>query len=179
MRRRFKTVGLGGTFDELHKGHKELITKAFEIGENVIIGVSSDEYVRKLSKSHFTSGYPQRVTELRRFLEQQGLIQRARMIPIDDPYGGVLLGEDPIEALVVSRETEPTAAMINEKRMKAGIKPLQIVVVEMVPSENHGVISTTRIRRGEIDQEGRLLHKKWEKPDKPVNKNRRDGVNHV
>ncbi|RLI19385.1 phosphopantetheine adenylyltransferase, partial [Candidatus Bathyarchaeota archaeon] len=31
------------------------------------------------------------------------------------------------------------------------------VVIDMVPAENHIPISTTRIRRGEIDREGNLL----------------------
>ncbi|MEM1757713.1 MAG: phosphopantetheine adenylyltransferase, partial [Candidatus Bathyarchaeia archaeon] len=69
----------------------------------------------------------------------------------------VTLSPGCVEALVVSRETEPTAIKINEERRKRGLTPLAIIVVEMVPAENHVPISTTRIRMGEIDREGRLL----------------------
>ena len=157
MRKKFKTVGLGGTFDELHKGHRVLLIKAFDIGERVIIGVSSDEFVRKMKKPHQTARYEQRTRELRDFLGRERMLQRAEIIPIDDAYGGVLLHRDPIEALVVSRETEPVAFKINERRKEIGIAPLEIVVIDMVPSENHKAISTTRIRAGEIDREGHVL----------------------
>ena len=58
---------------------------------------------------------------------------------------------------MVSRETEPRAREINEKRKAMGLPPLHVVVIEMVPAENHVSISTTRIRWGEIDREGHLL----------------------
>ena len=119
--------------------------------------MSTGEFVRIMGKPHSTASYPQRLRELKSFLEQHGFLQRAEIIPISDAYGGLLLSNDPIEALIVSRETEPTAAKINEKRREIGLTPLQIIVIDMIPSENHSPISTTRIRRGEIDREGHLL----------------------
>jgi pantetheine-phosphate adenylyltransferase len=157
MQKKFKTVGIGGTFDELHRGHRVLLMKAFEIGEHVIIGVSSDEFVGRMNKPHRTASYGTRLKELRDFLNEHGFEGKSEIISIDDPSGGLLLSNNPIEALVVSKETEPTALKINEKRKKGGQAPLQIVVINMVPSENHSAISTTRIRRGEIDREGHLL----------------------
>jgi pantetheine-phosphate adenylyltransferase len=160
MQKKFRTVGVGGTFDELHKGHRELLIKAFDIGERVMIGVSSDEFVKKMKKPHPTALYEERIEDLRNFLRDHGMLQRTEIIPINDAYGGVLLSKDPIEALVVSKETEPVALRINEKRKEIGINPLEIVVIGMVPSENHKAISTTRIRTGEIDREGHLLKQK-------------------
>ncbi|HYB68728.1 MAG TPA: pantetheine-phosphate adenylyltransferase [Candidatus Acidoferrales bacterium] len=160
MQKRFRTVGVGGTFDELHKGHRALLIKAFEISGHVMIGVSSDEFVRKMNKSHQTASYEERTKELKDFLRNQGVLQRAETIPINDAYGGVLLSKDPIEALVVSRETEPVAIKINQKRKEIGIGPLEIIVIDMVPSQNHAAISTTRIRTGEIDREGHVLKRK-------------------
>jgi cytidyltransferase-like protein len=157
MQETFRTVGVGGTFDELHRGHRALLMKAFQIGQRVIIGVSSDEFARRMKKPHKTASYAARFKELRSFLMKHGFLERAEIISIDDPSGGVLLSNGPIEALVVSQETEATALKINEKRMKAGLAPLHIVVINMVPSENHSAISTTRIRGGEIDREGHLL----------------------
>jgi pantetheine-phosphate adenylyltransferase len=160
MQKKFRTVGLGGTFDELHKGHRALLIKAFNLGERVIIGVSSDKFVKKMNKPHQTAGYEHRKGELKDFLEDHGVLQRAEIIPINDAYGGVLLSANPVEALVVSRETEPVALEVNEKRKEIGLGPLEIVVIDMVPSENHKAISTTRIRTGEIDREGHVLKKR-------------------
>ena len=160
MQKRFKTVGVGGTFDELHKGHRSLLMKAFEVGEHVMIGMSSDAFVQRLKKPHVTARYEQRLKEVRSFLNEKGLLKKARIIPIDDAFGGVLLSHGPIEALVVSRETEPTARSINEKRKEREMPQLKIIVIDMVPSENDSAISTTRIREGEIDREGHLLKQK-------------------
>jgi len=157
MPRKSRTVGVGGTFDELHKGHRALLVKAFEVGDHVVIGMSTDEFARTMGKPHLTASYRQRLRDLKNFLGEHGLLQRAEIIPISDAYGGVLLSKGPIEALIVSRETEPTAVKINGKRQEIGLTPLQIVAIDMIPSENHSSISTTRIRRGEIDREGHLL----------------------
>jgi pantetheine-phosphate adenylyltransferase len=157
MQKRFRVVAVGGTFDELHKGHKALLAKAFEIGDQVTVGLASDEFVNRMAKPHITASYKERMKELESFLSDQGLLQRAKVIPIDDACGALLLSNSPIEALVVSKETESTALRISEKRTKKGLPVLTIVTIGMVPSENHNAISTTRIRRGEIDREGHLL----------------------
>lgn len=156
MQRKFKTVAVGGTFDELHNGHKALLMKAFEAGEHVQIGLCSDNFVKKLSKPHVTALYDQRLRELEAFLRQSGLRTKAQIIRLDDPFGATL-SDRSIEALVVSKETEPTASLINRKRKEAGLPSLEILTIDMIPSDNHLPISTTRIRYGEIDREGHLL----------------------
>ena len=154
--KKFKKVAVGGTFDELHMGHKALLSKAFEIGEKIVIGLSSDEFVSKMGKPHVTASYAERFKELQVFLEKSGLADRAEIVPLNDSYGLTISGKG-LEALVVSKETESTASRINEIRGKAGLPPLQIAAVSMVQAENCKPISTTRIRRGEIDRNGHLL----------------------
>ena len=39
----FQHVVLGGTFDHFHKGHEALLTKAFEIGKKITIGIATEE----------------------------------------------------------------------------------------------------------------------------------------
>jgi len=159
MDRKFSTVLVGGTFDEFHKGHRALIMKAFEVGERVIIGLSSDQLVRELRKNHQAASYEQRLTELRSFLRKQLVFDRAKIVPLDTPYG-ITLSTTVAEALVVSRETEPVGLTINKKRKASGLKPLELVVIDMIPAEDRIPISTTRIRHGEIDREGHLVRHK-------------------
>jgi pantetheine-phosphate adenylyltransferase len=153
---KFKVVGLGGTFDEFHKGHRTLLSKAFEVSERVIIGLSTDVFVEKLGKPHKIATYEVRLEELKSFLRKLGWIDRAKIIPIRTIYGNTLTSKQ-IEGIVVSRETAPTANEINEKRKARGLKPLSIVIIDMVPAYNHAPISTTRIRFMEIDREGNQL----------------------
>lgn len=49
---KYKKVVVGGTFDYLHKGHESLLTKAFEVGEKVWLGITSDDYIRKVKSHH-------------------------------------------------------------------------------------------------------------------------------
>jgi pantetheine-phosphate adenylyltransferase len=156
--KKFSKVAVGGTFDELHMGHESLLSKAFEIGEKVVIGLSSDEFVSKMGKPHETASYAERLVELQAFLEKSGLADRAEIVPLNDSYGLTVSGKG-LEALVVSKETESTANKINEIRSEASLSPLKIVAVSMVPAENCGSISTTRIRSGEIDRNGCLVKK--------------------
>ncbi len=158
--KKIKIVAVGGTFDELHKGHRALLIKAFEIGDKVLVGLCSDKFAEKLKgeKNHVIACYEKRLAELKEFLERHGFLERAEIVPLDDVYG-VTLSHGSLDALVVSRETEYMAQEINKKRKKKSLKPLRIKVIEMVPAENCTPISTTRIRRGEIDREGRLVQK--------------------
>lgn len=154
--RKFRKVGVGGTFDQLHRGHRILLTKAFKIGEHVAIGLTSDELVSKLNKPHITASYEERQQGLKAWLKELGSVERAEFVPLYDTYGSSVSDAE-IEALVVSEETQPTAEKINIIRNKKGLPKLKIVTVSMVRSENSGTISTTRIRKGEIDSEGKIL----------------------
>jgi pantetheine-phosphate adenylyltransferase len=155
----FRKVAVGGTFDELHRGHRILLLKAFEIGDRVLIGLCSDEFVQKLGKPHVTASYEDRLKELRNFLGTLGVAARTEIIPLNDPFGPTVTDKC-IEALVVSDETISTAKQINGQRTGKSLNPLTIVSINMVPSDDCSPISTTRIRRGEIDREGRLTKKR-------------------
>ena len=156
MERMFETVAVGGTFDLFHSGHRALLMKAFEVGNHVLIGLCSDDFVKKMRKPHGIAPYAQRLEELKNLLKKKGLLDRAEIMPLDDAYG-ITLSDKRIDAIVVSEETEPRAHKINEKRKNMGMAPLPIVIVSMVLSEDHYPISSTRIWFEEIDREGHLL----------------------
>jgi pantetheine-phosphate adenylyltransferase len=156
MQKKFGTVAVGGTFDEFHKGHRALLLRAFDVGDRVLIGVSDDSLVQRMMKPHVVATYEVRVEEVKGFLRKNGLLDRATIVPLCDSYGVTLTSED-LQGLVVSRETESVATEINRKRKATGLPPLEIIVIDMIPAENHVPISTTRIREMEIDHEGHML----------------------
>lgn len=156
--RLFRVIGVGGTFDELHKGHKVLLKTAFEYGETVWIGLTTDGFAEKLRKNHEIAPYDVRLRNLMEFLEDLGVSGRVKIDPLDDPYGPAASSPE-IEAIVVSKETEEKAREINVLRGRRGIKPLEIIVIDMVLAEDQIPISTTRIKHGEINHEGRLIRK--------------------
>ncbi len=156
MAQRLKVVSVGGTFDVMHKGHWFLLEEAFQVGDRVIIGITTDEFAGRLKKEHKVDCYEKRFGDVVSFLKERGLLERADIVPLEDPYGPTINGSD-IEAIVVSEETEPTAEEINRIRVGKGKRPLLMFVINMVLAEDGKPISSTRIRRQEVDRYGRLI----------------------
>jgi len=148
-------VCLGGTFDPFHKGHEALLKKAFEVAEkdgSVFIGITSDALAKKKGK---VRPFLQRKQSIERFLQKAGLQSRWEIRELADQFGPTI--EVDFDAIIVSPETKPTAEEINRKRQRLGKKQMQIVVIPFVLAEDNQPISSTRIRRKEIDAKGALL----------------------
>lgn len=143
-------VCLGGTFDLLHVGHKALLEKAFEIGNEIFIGITSDEMVVKWKKK--VSSFKERKDNLEKYLEKKGWSKRATIGPIDDRYGPALTGD--FDAIIVSPETHPIAGEMNEYRIRKGRKELEIIEIPFLLARDGIPISSTRIKNGEIDVKG-------------------------
>ena len=153
----YHSIIVGGTFDHLHTGHMTLLARAFLEGEHVTIGLTSDAYVRHYKQSLLPiHPYEFRKKQLESWLKQEGVFDRTTIVPIEDAYGPAV-AEAGFDAIVVSRETEQVVEKMNGLRTKQGVAPLAIIVVPMVASEDREAISSTRIRNGEIDHEGRLI----------------------
>ncbi len=159
-KRKFSRVVLAGTFDQLHKGHKTLIAKALEIGDHVLLGLTTNNMAKRLKK-HQVELFDERKKALENFLRKIHALERTKIVPIDDPYGPTLTMDD-IQAIVVSKETAPRAKEINILRRERGLKALEIVVIDMVLAEDMKPIYSTRIHMGEINENGRLLRSRTE-----------------
>jgi pantetheine-phosphate adenylyltransferase len=149
-------VMVGGTFDPLHDGHKKLLSRSFEIAGpegSVIIGITTDEFAGH--KSHPVRPFETRVREVEAYIRERGFLSRWSIEPLHDRYGSAL--ETDFNALVVSDETFPVAAEINEERQKQGKNRVEIHRIGCVLAEDGRWISSTRIYRGEIDPHGRLV----------------------
>lgn len=148
--KKYAKVAVGGTFDKFHDGHKKLLSTAFEIAERVEIGVTSDAFGGL--KGDIDS-CEERIANLESFFSDK---DNFVVIPLDDAYGTTIY-DDEFDAIVVSEETEPTAVEINEIRVSKGMKPIDIVIVSFVLAYDGNPISSTRIRRGEINQSGNVI----------------------
>ncbi len=153
MGKNFRKVVVGGTFDRLHLGHKALLRRAFEIGEYVYIGLTSDEMIEGKPHAEKILPYEFRLRDLLKFMEVNGY-QNYRIMKIDNAIG--FAGEmKSLEAIVVSEETYKGAVLVNKVREERGLKALQIVTIPLVKSSLGPKISSTLIRAGLIDPFGR------------------------
>ena len=149
-----KLVGVGGTFDILHAGHKSLLRAALHSAEKVQIGLTSDEFVKRMEKTHKVNTYSLRAETIRKFLVKEKALSRTEILCIDDPYGTAI--RDPnLEGLVTSEETLSMAKEINTIRQDSGLSPLKLIVVELLAAEDGKPISARRIRNGEITCTGK------------------------
>ena len=148
--KKYRKVAVGGTFDKFHDGHKKLLSTAFEIGNEIEIGVTSDAFGGL--KGDIDS-CEDRMKNLKYFFSDKS---NFTIVPLEDPYGTTIYDGD-FEAIVVSEETEPTAVEINDIRISKVMRPLDIVVVSFVLAYDGTPISSTRIRRGEINQNGNVI----------------------
>jgi cytidyltransferase-like protein len=157
MVNKFRVVATGGTFDEIHDGHLALISKAFEVGRKVIIGVTSDEFAAKtkgMNRIHHS--YEQRVVNLKEIIKNKDGGAVYEIYKLDDDYGPVVILPQ-ISALIASAETAKKGDDINVIRSRNGLPPLTIIAVDMIRAEDGSPISSSRIRAGEIDASGRML----------------------
>ena len=148
--KRYSKVAVGGTFDKFHDGHKKLLSTAFELGNRIEIGVTSDAFGGLKGE---IDSCEERMNNLKLFFKDKS---NFRVVSLDDPFGTTIYEAD-FDAIVVSEETEPTAMKINEIRLSKGMNPLDIVVVSFVLAEDGNPISSTRIRHGEIDKNGLII----------------------
>lgn len=152
---KYNTVATGGTFDHLHRGHVALLARSFALGDMVVIGVTSDAFASKQGKSPDQS-YLERVEALERFLRSKFPGRRYLITKLDDYFGPGI--ESPkVGAIIVTRETAVRVPIANSLRRAKGYPPLVTEIVDHVRADDGRPISSTRIRKGEIDAEGRVL----------------------
>ncbi|KKS87059.1 MAG: hypothetical protein UV63_C0061G0011 [Microgenomates group bacterium GW2011_GWC1_43_11] len=173
---KYTSVVCGGTFDRLHTGHQSLLEKAFSVGDHVTIGLTTDEYVKNLKSQNNNAkqikkivAYQDRKRILEAWLNDQGWDGRYTIVPLNDPYGPTLPRHAPdgawlrtgklpdFDAIVVSSETRKTAEAINTLRKEKGLHALKIIEIPMIPAEDLRSVSSTRVRSGDIDTNGRLI----------------------
>lgn len=148
------TVAVGGTFNILHDGHRALLTRAFELGELIHIGLTSDEFAAE-SRSLPVKPYEERRKNLLKFVKKLGFEKKFTILPITTAYGVTL--ERDLDHLVVSPETEDIAREINELRAEDGKEEIEISVVDHVLAKDGKPISSTRVAQREIEPDGSIV----------------------
>ena len=146
---------MGGTFDILHLGHKVLLQRALEVGDIVLIGLTTDARASKERNKMQINSYNIRLANLQNLLKTMKSLDKFQIVPLENDWGPSVIDED-FDAIIVSDETKSTAQKINKIRSANGKTELEIVVVPMIRAQDGNKISSSRIRNKEINSEGKL-----------------------
>jgi pantetheine-phosphate adenylyltransferase len=146
---------MGGTFDIIHSGHKALLQRALEVGDIVLIGLTTDARASKNRNKTLINPYNIRLVNLQNLLKSMKSLDKFQIVPLENDWGPSVIDED-FEAIIVSDETKSTAQKINKIRLADGKTELEIVVVPMIRAQDGNRISSSRIRNKEINSEGKI-----------------------
>ena len=146
---------MGGTFDILHLGHKALLQRALEVGDIVLVGLTTDPRASRNRNKTQINPYRVRLANLQNLLKSMKSLEKFQIVPLDNDWGPSVIDED-FEAIIVSDETKSTAQKINKIRSAGGKSELEIVIVPMIRAQDGDRISSSRIRNKEINSEGKL-----------------------
>ena len=151
----FSLVAMGGTFDVIHIGHIALLRQAFSISDDVIIGLTSDDFAKKKGKK-INHNYSQRFENLKKIIQSEFPGKKYTITKLDNDFGPAVLERD-VQALIVSEETSHQGDALNKLRLERKSSIVKTIVVPMVLASDGQRISSTRIRNSEIDAQGNLL----------------------
>jgi len=151
----YKKAALGGTFDRLHKGHEVFLKHGIKVAEEAVIGVTKKGMSEEKELSELILPYSQRLEELKKFINREKLDGRVEIIELVDE-AGPLLADKSIETIVATQITKSGAEKVNKLRLGAGLDALPIEICSLIESEDGEYLSSTRIRKGEVNRDGKV-----------------------
>nr|CDS31898.1 dephospho coenzyme A related kinases [Hymenolepis microstoma] len=132
----FQSVCLGGTFDDLHNGHRLLLTLAALLAESrLLVGVTDNRLLKGKILAPLIQNSENRAAGVKNFLEKIGFdVNRLEIFFLTDPFGPPVYQPD-FDCIVASEETVPGCEKINQMRSDKGFSPLHIEKVDFVVSK--------------------------------------------
>lgn len=162
IQQKFGLVVCGGTFDHFHRGHREFLRYCLSLSRKLLIGLTTEKYVKAKNGGEEIESYKLRKQQLEKFLREEKAIDRVLIEPIGDIFIPKVWESFAIEAIIVSKDSISGAEKINLRRKEQGKSSLIIKVYKLVKGEDNGYISSSRIRNGEINREGRTyINRLW------------------
>lgn len=144
----YDLIGLGGTFDQFHLGHADLIKTAFRYGKHVAIGLTTEKLLdNKILKDKIQS-YAQREENLKQYIHKEIGVseQHYSIIPLNDLFGPAITDKN-LQAHVSSMETYKIAIKINEIRIKNGLQPMVLIIIPIILNKFGKKFSSSELRK--------------------------------
>jgi pantetheine-phosphate adenylyltransferase len=161
MPKHSRTIALGGTFDHLHSGHERFLTFASELGGQIIVGLTTERMNTHKPLAQLIQPFGVRKRAVLSFCQRHNI--NCQVVPLDDPYGPVITDAN-VYGLALTEMTVVSGERVNPLRQKLGLRPLETFICTMLRDETGEIISSTRIRAGEIDRQGTIYQRIFRQP---------------
>ncbi len=143
---------VGGTFDRLHAGHRRLLSAGLDGMDSMQVWLLVDEIAQ--AKDARVLSHSERCDEVMDWADSKGAAGRVTVHSLEDSHGPAPTSEQAVR-IVCTPETRAECDEINGLREQGDLAALEIVEVEHVLADDDLPISSSRIRAGSIDREGR------------------------
>ena len=144
------SLGLvGGTFDRFHAGHRALIDYGLSKCQRLEVWLTSDQIAQ--AKDSRIESWSERS---QKFVESIAEESSRISIHILEDEDGPAPWHENASAILCTPETLVGCKRINQMRQSNGLDSLEILNFEHVMGHDGKPISSSRIRKGEIDRDG-------------------------
>jgi pantetheine-phosphate adenylyltransferase len=141
---KYDFVAVGGSFDQLHNGHKKLLyVSGVTCRNELTVGITADSMLTNKTYSEEIQTFSKRFQLVRDFLMFIQPSLAMNLVEIQDPFGPTIVDEK-LQALVVSSETISGAFKINEIRESKGMPLMDILVITR---QDSAILSSTFLRK--------------------------------
>tara|TARA_B100001758_G_scaffold111671_1_gene95678 strand:+ start:2092 stop:3114 length:1023 start_codon:yes stop_codon:yes gene_type:complete len=147
---RFRCCLVGGTFDRLHAGHRLLLEAAKKHSECIEVHITTDAMAEE--KSLHVLDFEQRRHDILEWAANT-TDSSITVHALEDAFGPAPT-HTTADAIVATPETISMCHAINEQRQSNALQPLSIIEVAHLRGIEGGIISSSAIRNGGMDQEG-------------------------
>lgn len=151
-KKRYKTIGLGGTFDHFHNGHASFVEFAAGLADRLVVGITDPELTKFKPWQETIQPYFKRAQSVHRFCQRYQI--KHQIIRLIDPFGPTIEPGAKIDALAVTESTIAGGDKINEIRRGMKLRDLPIHIHKLLEDEDGKTLAAFRIRSGVVNREG-------------------------
>ena len=145
---------IGGTFDRFHKGHISLINQSLRHCKRLEIWITSDTIAN--IKDPRIKSWKERHEDILSYFKNN-YTSKIIFGKLEDSFGPAT-SHDSAEVIFCTKDNIKNCEDINLKRLQNSLPELKIIELELENAWDKRPISSSRIRRGEIDRNGNSYH---------------------